>query len=277
MISLGVMVMRAFLVILVASLVAFLFWQATRPDSRVGEPAVDAQIGTTQQDAAEDETAAVVEEETAAVEEAALPDAPVESVIAEEEEPLPGVEVLTAHTDEIVELYENARWVHRGLDGPVLYVISFRTCPTCLAFKQAEFEGLEAAGVDVRWIIYARRDREGRQRSSTEERAVQAELWLNRDWQLFERWYATDPNTFYVTSQLPPVAEEDPARMAANEEARALVDRLSDLYAENDVEFAIPTLFWRQNGEWVTYVGYEETSFAPVRAALTGHTALTEE
>jgi len=54
---------------------------------------------------------------------------------ASDEEPLPEVVTLSTNVDEIVSLYENAGWVHRGNTGPVLYVLSFRSCPTCLAFK----------------------------------------------------------------------------------------------------------------------------------------------
>lgn len=243
--------MRVVIAILVASAIAFAGWYLfMRPDGRSGEGAVNAQMGAMPSDTAED---------------AASDAAPA----AEEEEPLPEVVTLATNVDEIVSLFENAHWVHRGDTGPVLYVVSFRSCPTCLAFKEAELHGLEEAGVDVRWIIYARRDREDRQRSLPGERATQAELWINRDWTLFEDWYAVDPATYYATADLPPMVEGDPVREAAVEEARAFVERLSDLYAENNVDLYIPTLLWQQDGEWKTYVGYEETSFAPVREFLT--------
>lgn len=189
---------------------------------------------------------------------------------AADEEPIPEVESFEFRADDIAAIYENAPWVSAGNDGPVLYVISFRSCPTCLAFKEAELHGLMDAGVDVRWIIYARRNREGRERSSPAERAVQAELWLTRDWHLFEEWYAVDPSVYYETADLPPLADGDPVREAAVEEARALVDTLADLYDENEIDLYIPALLWQEDGEWRTYVGYEETSFAPVRETLTG-------
>jgi hypothetical protein len=237
--------MRAVIAILVASAIAFAGWYLFfRPDGSSGQDAVDAQM-----EAAQDQSA------TAA---------------AEDEEPLPEVVTLTSNVDEIAGLVVNAPWVHRGLEGPVLYVLSFRSCTTCAAFKEAELHGLEEAGVDVRWILYTRRDREDRQRSLPGERAVQAELWLMRDWSLFEDWYAVDPATYYETAELPPSADDDPARTAVVEEARALVDRLAQLYAENGVDLYIPALLWQEDGEWKTYVGYEESSFAPVRAALTG-------
>lgn len=229
--------MRAFFVLIAVSVLAFAAWYIQRPAGPVEEPQSMA--------AAEDTSTAVAEE-------------------------APEIVTLSTNADEIAGIYENAPWVHRGLDGPVLYAITFRTCTSCLAFKEAELAGLEEAGVDVRWIVYARRDREDRQRSTPAERAVQAELWLNRDWDLFKDWYAVDPDTYYATSELPPSADDDPARAAAVEEARALVDGLADLYEEAGTDLYIPALLWQQDGEWRTYVGYEETSFAPARAYLTG-------
>jgi len=253
-------------VLLAASAVGLLAWYFMGPDRQIGTPAVEAQMES-----------AVATDEADAVEMAATEEASDEAAIVAteqatmvEEEEVSIATVLTTRADEIVSIYENAPWVHEGLTGPVLYVISFRSCSSCLAFKEAELHGLEEAGVDVRWIIYTRRDRPERARSLPEERAVQAELWLNRDWDLFKEWYAVDPGTYYETAELPVAAETSEERLAAVNEARDLVDQLSDLYEANDVDLYIPSLLWQQDGEWVTYVGYEETSFAPVREALTG-------
>ncbi len=261
--------MRALGIILGISIIAFIAWFIMRPDPRSGEDAVEDQFTEAAEDAA-DEAAPTdsVAEEMAAEPSSASTEEEM-AAAEEEEEPIPEAMGFTAHGDEIVALFENAPWVSAGRGGPPLYVISFRTCPTCLAFKAGEQDALIEAGVDIRWIIYARRDREGRERSSTEERAVQAELWLTRDWHLFQDWFYTDPDTYYVTEQLPPVAEEDPVRSAAVEEARALVDTLADLYAAEGIDLAIPTLLWQQDGEWMTYVGYDEDSFAPVRDYFT--------
>ena len=234
--------MRPLLWLLIASLLSFGVWYVLRPDPRAGE-------GTSAE---------------------VLASPAAQESMPASEEPLPAIETLGANAAEIVSMFEGAPWVHRGLNGPTLYVVSFRSCPTCLAFKEAELAGLESAGVDVRWIVYARRDREGRERSSSAERAVQAELWLTRDWHLFEDWYAVDPATYYATADLPPAADDDPERTSAVEEARAFVDRLSALYTDEGIDLYIPTLLWQEADEWKTYVGYEETSFAPVREALTG-------
>ena len=282
---------NAIVVILVASTAGFLWWYYNGPDRRTGEDAVVAQVEMTAEEASSDQTSneeveTVAEAEAQeAADEAEIIAMEEETIVAEEateepsgmtaeEEEVSVATVLTTRVDEIVSAYENAPWVHEGKTGPVLYVITFRTCSTCLAFKEAELHELEEAGVDVRWIVYTRRDREGRERSTAEERAVQAELWLTRDYDLFKEWYAVDPDTFYVTTQLPvwAEAEGEDHRLQLVEDARALVDNLSDLYAENDVDLYIPSLLWQQDGQWQTYVGYEEASFAPVREALVeGH------
>ncbi len=260
--------MRALGVILAASLVAFVVWLFVRPDPRL-EQAAAPEFTETELPTADD-AAAMASDVPADTTEDIAEEEQAAATMEEEVEPVPVAMTFATNAERIAELVQNAPWVSAGNDGPVLYVLSFRTCPTCLAFKEGEQDALMEAGVDMRWIIYARRDREGRERSSTEERAVQAELWLTRDWHLFQDWYYTDPDTFYVTTQLPPVAEEDPRRSAAVEDARALVDTLAELYAEDGIDLAIPTLLWQQDGVWTTYVGYDEASFAPVRAYLTG-------
>jgi len=229
--------LRIILVLIAVSVLGFAVWYVMRPDPRAGEPAVEAQMATAPAPAAD-------------------------------EEPLPEPMPLGEWGATIGEAFEATPWVSGGNTGPVLYVISFRTCPACLAFKDAELEGLMDAGVDIRWIIYARRDREDRQRSSAAERAVQAELWLGRDWHLFEEWFAIEPGTYYETAELPPLADDDPDRDAAVEEARAFVDRMSDLFGEAGVDLFIPALLWQEDGEWMAYVGYEDSTFGPVREAL---------
>ena len=40
-------------------------------------------------------------------------------------------------------------------------------------------------------IVIARADHEGLQQSTPAERATIAELWINRDWNLYAKWMAT--------------------------------------------------------------------------------------
>ena len=48
-----------------------------------------------------------------------------------------------------------------------------------------------SANVDTRVIAIARADHEGLQQSTPAERATIAELWINRDWNLYAKWMAT--------------------------------------------------------------------------------------
>jgi len=181
----------------------------------------------------------------------------------------------TVNDEAIAAAVEGAGWVSKpGQTGPVLYVIviGFRTCPTCLAFHRAEHERLLADGVDVRWIVYARADRDGKPRSTPQERAMVAELWLNRTWAAHEAWYAMQADTFYGTMPQPPAADGDAARTAAVEAGRTLVSDLSALYAANGLDLAIPTLLWKDatTGTWMTSIGYNGETFWTVRLSLMG-------
>lgn len=172
-------------------------------------------------------------------------------------------------TPELVSLLANAPFVHRGAAGPMLYVVTFRSCPGCAEFKDKEWAGLDAAGVDVRWIIYARRDRDGASRSLQAERALVADLALTRSYSELEAWFkAPTPGAYYDAAQLPPAAESAPERVAALEASRTLIDNLNDVTARNGAELAIPAFFWQQADGWHVMIGYDQPSFANVKQAL---------
>lgn len=172
---------------------------------------------------------------------------------------------------ELAAALEAAPFVRRGADGPALYMVGFRTCPSCLAFKAAEQDRLDALGIDIRYIVYARADRDGESRSRPEERAIVAELALNRDYDLYTSWYAVSPGEFYQTAELPVPADGDPARTAALDDLRALVsDVIAPIVEANGGEMAVPAFFWQEKGGWRGAIGYSEEGFRPVRDALSG-------
>jgi hypothetical protein len=144
---------------------------------------------------------------------------------------------------EIARLLETAGWVSPGLNGPALYMVGFRSCPACLAFKARAFPALQAAGVDTRVIEVAQRDSGGVERSTPQERSTVAELWINRRWALLQAW-EQDPPAAWTAPGIPP-ADGDAARTEAVEAGRRLVDRLEPLMARNGVRFAYPLLVWR--------------------------------
>lgn len=199
---------------------------------------------------------------------------PVMAAPAEIETPEPP-QTLTQHADNIWRALESASWVPQRdpsvpPNGKIVYAVSFRSCPTCAAFKAAEYEALMKAGVEVRWIMYARRDQNGKPRSKPGERSMVAALWLNRDAGLMERWWAADDlDAFYNASGLPPAADGDLQREGAVAQSRAFVDRLSGLLDDNQVDMAIPALFWREGAVTKVSIGYSAQGFAPARAFLT--------
>lgn len=122
-------------------------------------------------------------------------------------------------------------------------MVSYRACPDCVRFAQAELPKLQAAGVDTRVIMIARADRNGISGSTPAERATVAELWVNRDWKLLERWMAlTAPDAWSATG-IPP-ADGDVARTAVIEAGRKAVEDLTPPLKANGVRLAYPVLIW---------------------------------
>lgn len=152
------------------------------------------------------------------------------------------------HQAEIAALLQSSGWVSPGLKGPTLYMVSFRTCPDCIRFREEQFPDLHAANVDTRVIEIARRDYNGIPKSTPAERATVAQLWLTRDWKLLEAWENV-PADAWKAPGIPP-ADGDLARMAVVEAGRATVDKLTPLMKANGVNFAYPLLvWWNQKGE----------------------------
>jgi hypothetical protein len=149
---------------------------------------------------------------------------------------------ITKHQAEIAQALEQAGWVSPGAKGPKLYMVGYRSCEDCVRFKAEEFPKLQKAGVDTRVIEIARRDKNGIAKSTPAERATVAELWLNRNWALAERWDETPIDAWTAQGIAP--ADGDMARTAVVEASRNLVDQLVPLLKDNGVNFAYPTLIW---------------------------------
>jgi hypothetical protein len=158
---------------------------------------------------------------------------------------------ITKHQAEITKLLEQSGWVSPGLQGPKLYMVSFRSCPDCIRFKTEQFEALHKAGVDTRVIEVARADRNGVAKSTPPERATVAELWVNRSWALAERWDATPVDAWNAPGITP--ADGDVARTAVVEAGRKMVADLGPLLQDNGFGFDrvhFPTLiWWTKDGE----------------------------
>jgi hypothetical protein len=144
---------------------------------------------------------------------------------------------------QIAKILDTAGWVSPHLAGPRLYLISYRACPECIRFENEALPKLQAAGVDTRVIVIARADRNGLTLSTAPERATVAELWLNRDWKLFQRWLAADPPTAWTAPGLAP-ADGDTARTAVIEAGRKSVEDLRPLLKANGIDLDYPTVIW---------------------------------
>jgi hypothetical protein len=144
---------------------------------------------------------------------------------------------------QIASILEGAGWVSPKLAGAKLYMVSYRSCPDCVRFETVEFPKLQAAGVDTRVIVIARPDLNGAAKSTPAERATVAQLWIGRDWNLFQRWTSVTPPDAWTAPGIPP-ADGDTARTAVVEAGRHAVETLRPLLAHNGIRFAYPTLVW---------------------------------
>lgn len=149
---------------------------------------------------------------------------------------------ITKNQAEIAALLEQSGWVSPGLGGPKLYMVGFRACPNCIAFKTDALPKLVEAGVDTRVIEFAWRDRNGLAQSTSAERSTVAELWINRSWTLMQRWDAS-PVAAWTAQGIPP-ADGDMARTAVVEAGRDMVDKLRPLLKANSISFGTPVLIW---------------------------------
>ena len=169
---------------------------------------------------------------------------------------------ITFLSEELGVLLEGAGWVHDGTGRVPVYTVGFRSCPDCVAQKEGAYAKMAAAGADIRRIIYARADSaEGKPRSKPGERAMVAELWKTRDFALYQRWFVTDPATFYETETLPPDADSDPERAALVQKSRAFMATLNNILKVNGIETFVPAIFWQEDGDWFVYIGYNPETF----------------
>lgn len=152
--------------------------------------------------------------------------------------------VITRNQAEIQQLLDSASWVSEGSGGAPLYLVGWRDCGACRQYERDEFPLLRAAGVDPRVIVIARPDREGLAQSTAAERATVAEIWLTRDWTLYQRWTAT-PSRNWTAAGIPP-ADGNMARSAVVTAGREFQQRLESLLRASGVRSTTyPLVLWR--------------------------------
>lgn len=170
---------------------------------------------------------------------------------------------------EIGRILEGAGWVSPGGAGPKLYVLAYRDCADCARYETAEFPALRKAGADIRVIMIARADKNGQPRSTAAERATVAELWVNRNWGLYERWMA-GPSAAWTAAGVAP-ADGDVARSAVVEAGRGLEDRLRPLLKASGVAMDYPLLiWWTRDGRMEGCACRAQRSWRYVRGDLLG-------
>ncbi|MFN3558277.1 MAG: hypothetical protein ACK4UQ_03230 [Brevundimonas sp.] len=151
--------------------------------------------------------------------------------------------VVSRNQGEIQRLLDESSWISAGGGGPALYLIGYRDSAAMQRFEREEAPKLRAAGVETRIIIFARPDREGLQQSTAAERATVAELWLTRDWVLYQRWTATPVNNW--TAAGIPAADGNLARGAVVDAGRDFVGQLSRNLSEAGLQTRYPLVIWR--------------------------------
>lgn len=153
--------------------------------------------------------------------------------------------LVTHNQAEIQKLLDAAGWVSPGYQGPWAYVIETRSCTGCNTYEQEEFPKLHAAQVDTRVIAIAPRDTQGETRSTVAERATVAELWINRDWKLYQTWINTPVKLWSAPGVR--LADGDLARTAVVDAGRNFADALVPLLKANGVDMTYPIVIWKDS------------------------------
>lgn len=150
---------------------------------------------------------------------------------------------VTRHQAEIQALLDEASWLSTGGGGEPLYIIGYRDSAAMQRYEREEAPKLRAAGLEVRIIVFARPDREGLTQSTAAERATVAELWLTRDWTLYQRWTATPSNNWTAAGL--PAADGSLARGAVVEAGRKFSEDLTRALAGEGLRTTYPVVIWR--------------------------------
>ena len=174
---------------------------------------------------------------------------------------------ITRNQADIQKLMDEASWVSAGGGGEPLYIIGYRDSAAMQRYERDEVPKLRAAGIEARLILFARPDREGLAQSTAAERATVAELWLTRDWTLYQRWTATPSNNW--TAAGIPAADGSLARGAVVEAGREFIARLSENLREEGLQPTWPLVIWRDREGFMKACACSDTrSWAFVRDDL---------
>ena len=150
---------------------------------------------------------------------------------------------VTRNQTAIQQLLDESSWLSSGGGGEPLYIIGYRDSAAMQRYEREEAPKLRAAGIEVRIIVFARADHEGLARSTAAERATVAELWLTRDWTLYQRWTATPSNNWTAAGL--PAADGSLARTAVVDAGRQFAARLGEELRGAGLQTRYPLVIWR--------------------------------
>ncbi len=150
---------------------------------------------------------------------------------------------ITRHQAEIQQLLDESSWISAGGGGAPLYIVGYRDSAAMQRYEREEVPKLRAAGVEARILVFARPDREGLAQSTAAERATVAELWLSRDWVLYQRWTAT-PSRNWTAAGIP-AADGNLARAAVVEAGRDFAAQLARYLGDAGLPARYPLIVWR--------------------------------
>lgn len=150
---------------------------------------------------------------------------------------------IAGDADEVQQLLERSSWVSDGGPGAPVYIVGFHASDGMRRYLREEVPRLRAAGAEPRIVLFAQADEGQRSRSSAAERATVAELWLTRDWRLFERWSAASSHTWTAAGL--PSADASLARSAVVRAGQDFAQTLSRRLSASGLQAAYPLIIWR--------------------------------
>ncbi|MBB5745157.1 hypothetical protein [Brevundimonas variabilis] len=150
---------------------------------------------------------------------------------------------ITRNQAEIQLLLDASPYLSAERGGVPIWIVGYRDSAVTQAFAGAEADRLRAGGIEPRIVLFARPDRDGVAQSTAAERATIAELWLSRDWALYERWMATSPANWTAAGL--PAADDNAVRMGVVESSREMSSELSALLRDAGVPTRWPLVLWR--------------------------------
>jgi hypothetical protein len=168
---------------------------------------------------------------------------------------------ITRDQAEIQQLLDEASWVSGGGGGEPLYIIGYRDSASTQRYVREEVPKMRAAGVEARVILFARADKEGLPQSTPAERAAIAELWLTRDWSLYQRWTGAPAREW--TAAGIPTADGNLARSAVVEASRQFDARLTALLKDAGVQVSYPLILWRDREGFLKACGCADSRSWP--------------